>query len=746
MKTANSTFYFPDQTIPENKKNEEWHINHATSYVISDSNSFNPDSNDSMSKVLRAYLCIHNKEELKKIEAVTCPHGIPLGIEYQVYNLIEQKIEQFVGDYMDRPIIRKTYLMNSKAQNRKLDAKIDMLSEQIFREQAEAFKQKTGVEIGTPNPEMEIDEDIDDLFSSGRYKDSAEMVSDHLITKFLDVDRQSEVIKDFLVDYFLYDRTCGTVEIEDGKVVWKKDDAFLTDYDRDPEKNIQDDPEWYVKGKFMTENDIYNSFKLNKEEKLAIKDEFVNFSNYTGSSNGVSAGGKDLGANTGYGNSKWYVKDNSTFRIFVVDMSWKSPKKIRAKKWINKDEKEVTSLINEKSRIKKDEEEVIEYVEYPRHCVMAGPNICLSYGLEENRMYSVQNPLKCRLNRVAIDRQNKIGVNVSRSVGQKLVEMQEWASDILFEIRFAMRRNKGKAFVYDTAQTPKAYLKGKGSPLDRVMHHIGKDQIIFINSKERKNNYSFNQFTTVDLSQQNHIQSLIEGLTLVEELADKIIGFTPGRQGQADKYTTANNVDSQRKASFSRTEIYYRPFDEFLKSMLMIVLMKSKEAYRENEVIQYPLGDLAFKFLRITKEFFDSDIGLFFGDPSKDMRKKDIIDSIASQSLGAAQTPDMILSLIDILFEDTAIQAKNKLEKTVDAMKKMAEAREKAANEAQQAAVQQKEADDARKDDTVKRGQDTNVVIADIYADNKESTEAMKLNSNERIKLAEQSLKQNKTN
>lgn len=742
MISINNTFYFPDQTISEDDKNEEWHKNHALSYVISDRNSFNRDGSDNMSKVMRAYLCIHNEKEKEKIKSVTEPHGTPIGVEYQVYNLIEQKVEQLVGDYMDRPTIRKTYVLNKKAQTRKLDAKIDMLSEQIFRELAEDFKKKTGMDINTPNPDMEVHPDVETFFSEGGYKDAAEEISDDLIAKFLDVDRQSEKIKDILTDYFLYDRANMTVEIEDGKVVWKKDDVFYTDYDRNPEKNVQDDPQWYVKGKFMTENDIYNRFKLNKKEKEAIKLEFQGLSNYKGTGSSISSSGKDIAV--GYSNDKWYVRENSTFRIFVVDMTWKSPKKIRAKKWVNKDDIEVTSLISEKARVKKDEEEVIEYVEYPRHVVLAGPNICLSYGLEDQRMYSIQNPLKCRLNRVAIDRQNTVGINTSRSVGQKLLEMQEWCSDILFEIRFAMRRNKGKAFVYDTAQTPKAYLKGKGSPIDRVLHHIGKDQIIFINSKERKNNYSFNQFTTVDLSMNNHIQSLIEGLAMVEDLADRMIGFTPGRQGQADKYTTANNIDSQRRASFSRTEIYYRPFDEFLKSGLELVLMKSKEAYEEGETIQYVLGDLRTKFLRITKEFFDSDIGLYFGDPSKDMRKKEIIDSIATQSLGNAQTPDMISALIDVLFEDTAVEARKKLNATVDSMKKMQEMREKQAAEAQQAAIQQKEANDQRANDTVIRGQDKDIVVAQTYSDNKERTEAMKLNSNERIKFTELTSKEQK--
>lgn len=740
MATA-SVFYFPDQTIPETQKDKDWHMDHAITYISSTRNAFHSPTSAQDSKLLRAYLGIQNEEECEKNKVITDPYGYNRGIEYQVYNLIEQKIEQLVGDYLDRPQIRKAYVMNQDAQSRILDAKIDMLSEQFFRELAEEFQSETGVSIGTPNPEMEVSPDVEAFFSDGNYKDIAEEIADDLIGKFLDVDNNIDRLKDFLTQYFIFDRVAGSIEIENGKIVWKMEDAFLVDYDRDPEKSVNNDIEWMVKGKFMTENEIYNTFSLNKEEKDQIKLEFENMQTFFQRNNGgLSKGGIDMTKGGKYGNERWYVNENHTFRMFLVDMTWKSPKVIRSKTWVNKNGQTVRTILGQKDRVKDGEEMHIDVVEIPRHVVMAGPEICLSWGEENYRMHSVQDPLKCRLNKVSIDRQNTVGVNVNRSVAQKLYHMQEWCSEILYEIRFAMRQNKGKAFVYDTAQTPKSYLKtGSRNPLDRVMHHINKDQIIFINSQESRNRSTFNQFTTVDLRSSEHVQALITGLIMVEELADRMIGFTPGRQGKSDKYDTATAVESQRRASFSRTEIYYRPFDEFVRSMLEIVLMMSKLHYKRNETIMYIMGDLRRKFLRMDNAFFDSDIGMYFGDPSKDMKKKEIIDQVALQSLGNAQTPDMISAMIDILFEDTAVEAKKALKSTMQAMAEMQQEREQQALEAQQAALQQKEADDQRKDDTIKRGQDKDVVVADIYADNKAETDAMKVMSAERINLANQS-------
>src|SRR5690606_20223127 len=226
---------------PETQKDQDWHMNHAITYISSTRNAFHSPTSSQDSKLLRAYLGIQNEEECEKNKVITDPYGYNRGIEYQVYDLIEEKVEHLVGDYLDRLQIRKAYVMNQDAQSRILDAKIDMLSEQFFRELAEEFQSETGVSISTPNPEMEVSPDVEAFFADGNYKDIAEEIADDLIGKFLDVDNNIDRLKDFLTQYFIFDRVAGSIEIENGKIVWKMEDAFLVDYDRDPEKSVNND-------------------------------------------------------------------------------------------------------------------------------------------------------------------------------------------------------------------------------------------------------------------------------------------------------------------------------------------------------------------------------------------------------------------------------------------------------------------------------------------------------------------------
>jgi len=655
-------------------------------------------------------------------------------VEYQIYNLIEQKIEQLVGDYFDRPALRKAYVLNKGAQIRKLNAKIEMMAEGIFRELNKEFQEKTGVALETENPEMEIPEDVE-IFFQKDYRDSAEAVADSLIEKFLDVDRQKSLLPETIKDFLISDEAHLKIIDDNGTVKWVKGHPLEVDCDLDPAKVVQDDHEMYVDTNWMTENEIYNNWNLTKEQKSAIKQNFLLLQN-------LSSGGNinkfDQNSEL-IGNKNWYVSDNKSFRLCIVHMVWKSRKQIRTKVVTKENGNKNYVLLNDKDneRTRENEKIIKANPEVGRFCIMIGPDVCLDYGIEPHRNYHVSNKKKCYLDVVSIKRQNTIGSGQIRSVAAKLYKMQYWASEILFELRAAMRRNKGKVMMYDVSQTPKQYLKGGGNPLNRVMHHMTKDQMVFFNSKEKNNRYGFNQFTAVDLSNQHHIKNLIEGLMLVEDMSDRMVGLTPGRQGQAGQHTTATNVDSQRKASFSKTENYYRPFDDFVRVCLERVLMKSKNVYKKNEFIHYVIGDLEQKFLQIMPEFFDSDIGIYFNDSGKDQRKKQVIDQAAEAALQNAQTPQMMKALVDILCEDTAVESMSILDNAVQSMEKMEQQRMAAEQEANQAAAQQKQFEREEDNALIKRGQDKDIVVAGIYADQKSDQVKNTTQSNELIKLAD---------
>lgn len=700
----------------------EWHMGHVTSYVHTRSAMNNGGRKSEISSMYRAYLCMKDQKELEACKPITSPHGYDLGVPYQVYNLGEQKIEQLVGDFMGRPTKSKAYVLNKEAQSRKLDAKSDYLAEEFFREYNKNLQKDTGLEIGTEKPEIELPEDVEEFFSK-TYKDPAEETADDITQKFLEVDKNAQIIPEVLTDFLISDQCHLKIYNDNGTVRWRKGHPLEVDCDSNPHKVVQNNHQYYIEIHYLAKNDIFNDFELTKSERDQIDIDFAMLSK--SSNNDINSG--------------WYTYVDNIFRLAVVEMVWKSRKNIRGKETPQLDGSSKYRRIGEKDRIRKGETEKITSIEQPRHILMAGPRVVLSWGLEEHRLYKVANKKECFLNVISLYRQNTIGADHIRSVMAKLMKLQDWASEQLYEIRLAFRRNQGKVMVYDTAQTPRQYLKNNShkNALGRMMHHAKKDGFVFINSKDKNNRYAFNQFSSVDFTTRNMIQDMMNGLALIEDLADKIIGLNDGRQGNSGQYSTATNVDSQRKASFSKTEIYYKPFDNFLQAALERMNDFAKNVYKEGDHIQYAFGDLRTKFIKITPEFANSDIGMYFNDGSKDARKKEIIDRAAELTLGNAQTEDMILALINVLSEDTAVESKAVLERAITASRKMREENEQAMNEQQQAMEQAKQQSVAEGNDLTKRSQDKDIVVADIYAKQKEKQIAEQTGSAEMIKLAE---------
>lgn len=731
-----SLLSLPDQTIPESQKTEEWHMSHITQYAsFSLSHSYN-DEKTNMLKYFRAYNCELNEEEQKKIKSITCPNGTDLGVEYIVYPLIQNKIEQVVGEYLLRPIRRKAYVIDKKSKNAKFEEKLKMVSEEIMRDLTKKMQDDLGFEPETENPQVDLPADIEEFFEKD-FKMLAEEVADNLLALFLDVRKEKQKLPQLFIDYCITDRCHGILDKKHGHTTLRKVHPLDADYDIDPYKVVQDNHEYFFENYYLTENEIYNSFTLTTKQKEEVKEMFNALTQPQEGDQDSEA----LGVTSKY--DGWYQTSNKVNRLRIVNAMWKSRKRVSIKISENKKTKEkVYRKLKDETEIRK--KDTVKHIdgEMPRFCIMIGPNICLDYGLMEQRYSSKENPYECKLPVLSIIRDNTTGTSHIKSVAAKLYQLQEIASEILFEIRLALKSaGNSRVLVYDAAQTPKAFSKGGyENGLNRVMHHIKRDKLMIINSAEKKSNkHTFNQFTSLDLSQKGAIQDLFNGLAIIEDLAAKFVGISPEREGQIGQYQTATGTDKAIRGSTARTEIIYTPFDQFVQSVLEAVLLKAKHDYEEGEVIQYIFGEMKTKFMKIYKDFFDSDFGLYLSDGRKDKEAQERIDAAAEMALSNAggSAPELIMGLIEVFEGETAVEKKAVFQRMVNSLEKLKqESQEAAAQEAQAKA----EAEQAIRDQDMlkaREGNETEKEVATIYANNKIAADNVKANSAEMIKAAE---------
>ncbi len=724
-----SLLTLPDQTISENLKDKEWHALHGRDYAsFSVSDNYN-DQREEMLKLFRAYNAELSKEELKLAKAITCPHGISLGQEYVVYPLIQSKIEQIVGEFMTRPLRRKSYVLDKKSKNAKYQKKLDMLAEQFAREMNEKIKNDLGFTPETASPDMQIPENIEEY----DFKTLAEETADGIINIFLDVRKEKHKFKQMFTKYCITDRAHAVIDKAHGFTTMRDVHPLDCDHDIDPYKVVQDNHDYFFENFYLTENEIYNTFSaLTKSEKEQVKKMFSTISQ----TDSTSYDSQELGYSQKY--NGWFQTSNKVHRLRLISAMWKSRKRVSIKVSQGKHKKYYKKIDED---YKLNSKATVEHIdgEMPRFVIMLGPELVLEWGVMENRYSHVDDPFTCFLPVLSIIRDNTIGTSLIKSVAAKLYQLQQIASEVLFEIRLALKSaGDSRVLVYDSAQTPKEFTKTSyENGLNRVMHHIKKDKLMIINSKQKGMNASFNQFTSLDLSQKGAIQDLFNGLAIIEDLAAKFVGISPEREGQVGQYQTATGTEAAKRGSFARTEIIYTPFDEFIQALLEKVLLKGKFDYEKGQVIHYIFGEMKTKFLTLFDQFFAADFGIYLSDSRRDKDTADRIDAAAELALSNANTPEMVMGLIEVFDEETAVAKKKVFQNMLDSMEKIRQETQKAQLEAQ-SQVQDDDKEDKEKNRGVTReGHQKDINVAGIYVKGKGVSDVLKSTSAERIKRAE---------
>lgn len=721
-----SLLSLPDQTIAESKKDKEWHMDHVRDHVVFTNQDNYNNQRDEILKYFRAYQGELNKKERELTKAITCPNGIDLGQEYIVYPLIQSKIEQIVGEFMLRPIRRKAYALDKKSTSDKLQAKVDMATEEIMREMTKELEQELGYKPETEGEGQELPTNIEEHFEKN-HKMISEEVADSLIKLFLDVNKQKEKFRTQFTYYAICDRAHSVLTKKNGHTIQRAAHPLDCDYDLDPYKIVQDDHEYFYESLFLTENEIYNSFDLTKDQKQDVKDYF---STLTSDGDDVDSDGDLTISPTSNG---WIKTDNKTHRLRAVIAKWKSIKRTNIK--ISKNNatgEDVYKKLPSDAKIKKRDKVKHIDKQVPRFCIMIGPEICLDYGIMPERYSRVDAPWACNLPIISIVRDNTIGSSKIKSVAAKLYQLQSIASEILFELRLALKSaGDSRVLVYDAAQMPKDFASTGG--LNRVLSHIKKDKLLIINSADKKNSkQQFNQFTSLDMSQKGGVQELYAGLAYIEDLASKFVGITPEREGQVGQYQTATGTDKAIRGSAARTEVIYTPFDEFIQNVLERAIMKMQHDYSEGQVIQYVFGEFKTKFITIFKEFFGADLGIYLADGRKDLEMSERINAATELAIQTSNTPEMMMGLIEVFEGESASEKKATFARILNQLDKVREENAKAAQQQAQAeseAKANKEAEDAK---LIREGYQKDIDVALIYKDGKSRDGQMKNLSSER--------------
>lgn len=704
-----SVYDFPDQTIAEGLKNLDWHKRHILDYVSYSGSSSYSVKKKELIKLYYGYSAALDKEDSEMVmKTITQRCGKDFGPQYSVYPLIESKIDKLVGDYRKRPIKRKLLVTNPDAVNKKLDHKLNMIAESVLRKENETLTDSIGFAPETPNPDIEVPEDIEEFFSQD-YRTLSEQNGEQILKQILIVRKEKEKYYEALKHYLITGSVWGFLDEKDGHPTIVIPNLLDIFHDYDPNETIQKDSQYFIWDRPMALNDIYNTFNPTKKQKEKIK--HLN----TSASNWVEKG------------------EDSILRPRVISMIWKSRKTIRFKSYNNAITKKEEYKILDADYKEDNRDKIVTYeVEDIRHITMIGPDVVLAWGSAEDQMKTQSNPNKRICPVVGLVDHSTLGTGEIRSLAKKLLYLQGFASEILYELRLNMRQVDGNALVYDLANAPKQWLEdGPDAALEKINFFLKRDRIQIINSRDKRANpYA----SSVNISQKGRIQDLMNMLALIEDLADKMTGIKSSEQNPYQKAAVAEiNFDN----SSSRTEMYFGPFDTFTDIMNERLVLKAQHVYKKGDVYSYFAGDNMQKFLTISADFLMDDLGIYVTDNRKDYEDKQLINDVASKLFGNASSPEMMRDLIRVIKSDNVSEAESIMDKGIVALQKTKSDNDKMLQQIEQEKIawekEKEDREDKRNNDRIE-GQKA---VAEIYADNKAATENEKNTAENLRKLAD---------
>lgn len=694
-----SVFNFPDQTIPETEKNLEWHVAHIENFLTYSGTTNYTKNRKELAELYLAAAGVLSKQQEELICAtITQKYGSDFGPQYYVYPLIENRFEQIIAEYRTRPIKKRLTVNNERAVIKKLDQKVSMISEQLMREANKEMESSLGFAPETEQPEMQIPENLEEFFQKD-YRTISEEIGEDVLYQIMIVKKEKEKIYDALRHLLTGGRVYGCLDEKDGHPTIYIPHPLEVFTDVDISQSLQKNSQFCVYPQELTVNEIYNKFQLNKNQKELI-----------------SAYGNVMSrsVNTNYG--AWFNQSDNEFRIKVISMEWVSRINKKFLFFKNANGKEESKILPDDYKIRKDRNEDIRTLEIDdvRHIIMAGPAVVLSYGSVEKQMKTIGNPKKRFINMVGLVDDNRNGAGQIRSLAKKLKYLQDFASEILYEIRINMRYVDGGILIYDLANIPKEWMAlGSKKALEKVSFHLKRDRIQYINSRDRKQN---TYASSVNISQKGRLTELISLLGVIEEMADRISGISKEAQGQAQQYAKATTTEVNMTASSTRMEYYLGPFDSFVDLLEERLILKSKFIYDENDVFTYFGGDNQAKFLKIFADYLQEDLGIHAADNKKEFDRKQRIDGIAERVFGNTQDLEVMLSLINVFNSENSTEAEAIVRKGAKSLKKMQEDNQKMMQEQAAQQEQTKREAIAKLDQQAKDRLENNIDVAEIYA------------------------------
>tara|TARA_R110002096_G_scaffold141486_3_gene296334 strand:+ start:264 stop:2429 length:2166 start_codon:yes stop_codon:yes gene_type:complete len=687
---------FPNQLVPDSKKDSKW-CEQMLNAIVSHAEDYNqPETKD-----VRNYDIYNGKFNRDDYKYLTEQYGANYPARLVNYPIVQPKIDLLLGEDLHRPLDTKVVTINQEAINRKEDHKVTMVMNKLLEEVRGEMKNQ-GMEVNAEGQDIPVPEDID-TFMRYNYRESIEEAVQDGLEFLTNRYKIKNKFKEGFRDLLITGKEAYRVEIKDGDPQVRRVDPRSLSFDLTDETDDLGEANWISEERWLSPSDIVDEFgaKLSDKEITLIESMANN-----GSGELISS------------NSSWFSRGSSgDLRVKVVHAEWRSLRKIQYKVSENKhdNDKPFRKMVSDKYKKRKGEQVRKVVVDDIWQATKIGGSIMVNAQRVPNQIRALDDPSSANLSYVGVVRNHTTGDSVS--MVDLLKNVQMLYNIVMYHIELSMARAGGKAVVYDVAQMP----ANLGMNMQDVMYHIKNDGIIPINSKdEGLQAQTFNQFQQIDFTLSSSVQQLINLKVMLEDMAGQVSGVTRQREGQVEQYEQVGNAKRAVVQSATVTRSWFWSHDMVKQDVLMRCANLMKIAWSEGKKTATVFGDGTYKFISILPDVSLNDYGVFLGDGGKDEEMKAAVSQLAQTALqgGAIE----MLDVIRIFKSDTLTEAEHILERGLEAAKEMQAQQQEAAGQQAQMEAEAKAQEQQIEVDMNKLDNETRIKVAEIQYQSKLDT------------------------
>ncbi len=712
---------FPNQNIPEDRKNLDWVKEH---FVYAD--ALLKNANPRIERFTRLYNTYNGVNDPMSTTYLTNNYGKRNKTKYISYRIARPKIDLIQNEFLQRPLQSTVYTINESAKTAKLDDYEFLLGASHAKEAIKTLNE-SGVD---PLNGMDVpDIDDEDTWNTLSTKDKNQEVMQTIINEQIPAlhikDKLAKNMQDIEITSMCYGRV---------KVDYKGNE----DYERiDPRNAIFEEIEndtflerSPVMGHLETMpiHDILLSFNLNEQDAKKLEDIRSNPGSYI---NTASA-------------KNQYLYRNGQVSAYVIYLEWKSveasyyKESPKTKKQLEYDSSkenhtiqlDTTSYLKSIDTHNKNVADgkykiITTYKEVLWEAVRIGNDIIPYARKKHYTMRRVDSPADVIGFSYCGAMYNT--VNGERVSLMEIIENFSNMFDItMFQILKDLNKAKGKVLGYNRGALP------KGTNVKKVMYNMLNDSFIDYDSTGQGNMSGkdidiTNMFKEIDLGLSSSFASLIELKREILQTIDRLTGINENRQGQIAASSTASNAQESIQASRTITEGMFYLMSLYSEKVLLKVVETTKITWGLNktEKGKIILGDAKFKFLQVTKDIVYQDYGVHITDSGREMQIRSKLDRFAESALNAKDL--RFQDLVKYELSNTLADANKVLEKAFAIQDKIRQ-RDAAQLQAGQSQMQQQQSTAqiqmAREDREDKQQQERD--MSSINADNE-----IRINNNE---------------